>query len=247
VRSALSRLKGGGLAAAVPASPTITFALSDVVGDDPGTIASGPTVAAASPAEAQRILGRLDADVPAAVLAALEAGGRVRRRSGDAYTIVGGRTDAAAGAAAALRDAGVGVSVVSAPLEGEAAPAARNVIAAAGPHRATIHAGETTVTVSGDGNGGRNQEAALAAAIALDGSAGTTFLAAGTDGIDGTTEAAGAVVDEHTVPAAHRLGLEPEVFLARNDSGGFFATVPGQIVTGRTGTNVGDLWIVLRR
>jgi glycerate-2-kinase len=110
----------------------------------------------------------------------------------------------------------------------------------------SVFAGETTVDVMGRGQGGRNQEAALVAATLLDGSVGTWFLAAGTDGIDGTTGAAGAVVDGGTIERGRRAGLDAAASLDVNDSGSFFAELGEQIVTGPTGTNVGDLWLVLR-
>ncbi|MGA9597841.1 MAG: MOFRL family protein, partial [Acidimicrobiia bacterium] len=110
----------------------------------------------------------------------------------------------------------------------------------------SVFAGETTVTVTGDGVGGRNHEAALVAATLIDGRPDVWFLAAGTDGIDGITRAAGAVVDGGTVARGRAAGLDAGLALAHNDSGGFFAGLGEQLVTGPTGTNVGDLWMVLR-
>lgn len=110
----------------------------------------------------------------------------------------------------------------------------------------SVFAGETTVEVTGDGVGGRNQEAGLIAATLIEGRTDVWFLAAGTDGIDGTTSAAGVIVDGGTVARAVAAGLDPHRALERNDSGGLFAHLGEQIVTGPTGTNVGDLWLVLR-
>jgi hydroxypyruvate reductase len=107
--------------------------------------------------------------------------------------------------------------------------------------------GETTVTVSGVGRGGRNHEAGLAAAIAIDGDPDLVFLAAGTDGVDGDAGGAGVVVDGNTAATARHLGVDPDGHLERHDSGGFFDVVPGRLVTGPTGTNVGDVWLVGRR
>jgi glycerate-2-kinase len=108
-----------------------------------------------------------------------------------------------------------------------------------------VYAGETTVNVVGDGVGGRNHEAALTAAVILEGRPGLYFLAAGTDGIDGMTMSAGAIADGTTVARARTLGLSADSALERNDSGAFFADVGDQVITGATGTNVGDLWLVL--
>jgi glycerate-2-kinase len=109
-----------------------------------------------------------------------------------------------------------------------------------------VLAGETTVVVRGDGSGGRNQEAALAAALALDGSDDVAFLAAGTDGIDGPTPAAGGVVDGTSVERGRTIGLDATRALENNDSGSWLDAVGARLVTGPTGTNVGDLWIVVR-
>lgn len=246
VRSALSRIKAGGLAAAVQASPTVTFAISDVIGDDPATIASGPTVERDPASRAAEVIAQLGPAAPPAMTRALDHGDAVPRRSGDRFVIVAGRAQAAAGAAEALRGAGLHVDVDEEPLFGEARDVAGHVVRSAASARATVRTGETTVTVAGSGTGGRNHEAALAAALRLADRPGTTFLAAGTDGIDGSTHAAGAVVDAQTLDDAARLDVDAAARLADNDAGGFFATVPGQLVTGRTGTNVGDVWIVLR-
>jgi glycerate 2-kinase len=247
VRTALSRLKGGGLAGAAPAARVITLAISDVVGDDPATIASGPTVAR-DPREAAEVLRRWGVDdaVPAAVRRAVDDESGVERRSGELYVIVASRRQATEAASAWLEQR-CGLEVVTgADLVGEAREVARRLVVGAEPHRIAIHAGETTVTVVGDGRGGRNHEGALAAAIAIGDDPATVFLAAGTDGRDGTAEGTGAFVDASTVAVARELGLDPVEHLDRNDSGGFFDRVPGRIDVGPTGTNVGDLWLVAR-
>ena len=116
----------------------------------------------------------------------------------------------------------------------------------AAEHGITIFAGETTVKVAGSGRGGRNQEAALAAAQAIAGDRSTVFATLGTDGIDGPTEAAGAIVDGQTIARGTKLGLDPGRYLTDNDSGTYLAATGDLLITGPTGTNVGDLWIVAR-
>lgn len=249
VRRKLSRLKGGGLAAAIAPARLITLALSDVVGDRPEAIASGPTVQSADAADAaMRVVNSLGiaGDLPTAVVAALgaEAESSVAPRQHE-YTIVAGAATAAHAAAAEAEQRGVAATVVTTQLTGEAAEAAGEVLQLAG-QGLSVAAGETTVTVTGDGIGGRNHEAALAAATIIDGRKGVWFLAAGTDGIDGTTDAAGAIVDGGTVARSRAAGLDAGLALDRNDSGSFFRELGERIVTGPTGTNVGDIWLVLR-
>ncbi len=217
-RSRLSLLKGGGLARAIAPARVITLVLSDVVGDRLEVIASGPTV---------------------------ESG----EEDDPTVAIVGNAATAAAGAAEAARRLGKQAIVVDTTLTGEASRRAGDVIEHCRHAEGDlfVFAGETTVTVTGKGRGGRNQEAALAAAVHLDGTGDITFLAAGTDGIDGTTDAAGAVVDGDTVRRGTARGMNAVASLAGHDSGGYFAGSPERIVTGPTGTNVGDLWLVLRR
>jgi glycerate-2-kinase len=110
----------------------------------------------------------------------------------------------------------------------------------------TVFAGETTVIVTGEGRGGRNQEAALAAAREVAGDPSTVFAAMGTDGIDGPTEAAGAIVDGDTIARGKKLGLDVDLYLADNDSGTYLQATGDLLITGPTGTNVGDVWIVWR-
>ena len=135
--------------------------------------------------------------------------------------------------------------MVDTRLTGEASEAAGEVLER---RRGTlsVFAGETTVHVRGDGCGGRNQEAALVAATLIEGRPDLFFLAAGTDGVDGMSDAAGAVVDGTTLHRARARGLDASAALDRNDSGTFFSELGDQIVTGPTGTNVGDLWLVLQ-
>ncbi len=249
VRRHLSLLKGGGLAAAATPARLITLAVSDVVGDAPETIASGPTTHPDdSPGAALEVVVTLGltAALPAAVHAALKADppthGLLPVQD---YRIVAGGGPAAHAAAARAVRAGIRATVVDTQMTGDAADAAGEVLRRAGPGL-SVFAGETTVDVVGSGVGGRNQEAALTAATLIEGHSGVWFLAAGTDGIDGTTEAAGAVVDGGTIGRARRAGLDANRALDANDSGSFFEQLGERIVTGPTGTNVGDIWLVLR-
>jgi hydroxypyruvate reductase len=245
VRRGLSRLKGGGLAAATEAD-VLTLALSDVVGDEPSVIGSGPTVPnPTGPADVRRILGDRGVALSEAVERALAQTAPIDQVPGlRTYVVVGN----GAGAAAAVRSAaevhGLAARVLDTRLEGEARHAALKALERANGHRGlSVFSGETTVTVTGDGLGGRNQEAALAAALAIEGSA-TSFLAAGTDGIDGPTEAAGAIVDGGSRRRIRAVGIDPEESLERNDAHRALVASGDVFVTGPTGTNVGDLWLI---
>ena len=266
VRKHLSAIKGGWLGARA-AGPSATFAVSDVVGDDLSVIASGPTVADTSTfADALTMLGRFGGvrAYPAAVIARLEAGGRGEvaetPKRGDARlrraaaTVIGGREEAMKGAAAEAEARGYHVLRTDDAVVGEARSSAvshlRAVMArAAGAARpaCVVSSGETTVRVVGRGKGGRNQEFALALAAPL-ASTGAPVAAAsvGTDGVDGPTDAAGAIVDATTVERARaaRIGAA-ERFLQDNDAYAFFAALGDLIHTGPTGTNVGDLQVIL--
>lgn len=274
VRKHLSAIKGGHLAAA--ADQSFTLAISDVPSpfeDDPSVIGSGPTVADPTTyAQALAILLRAAAedaaDLPRAVLDRLERGasgdlaetpkpGDVRLNRSQ-YHIIGNRHHAMAGAAAAARDLGYRVHVMQDATSGEARHAAMRFvrkawqmsIAAADP-LCVIASGETTVRVRGGGRGGRNQEFALGMAQSLaDGRFMRPISAAaslGTDGIDGPTDAAGAIIDSSTVDRAIEAGLDiAEAFYA-NDTYPFFQRLNDLIVWGPTGTNVGDLHVFLCR
>ncbi|MDJ0952084.1 MAG: DUF4147 domain-containing protein [Acidimicrobiia bacterium] len=249
VRRRLSLFKGGGLAAAIHPARAITLAVSDVVGDAPEAIASGPTVDPRDePSAALHVVRRLDVEdqLPESVLRTLTAPPPQRGPvAPNEYRIVAGAARAAHAAAVAAESAGVPATVVDTRLTGDVPTAAGDVLTRAG-WGLSVFAGETTVDVVGDGVGGRNHEAALIVATLIAGRPGIWFLAAGTDGIDGTTDAAGSVVDGETVTRAISAGLDPDLALERNDSGGFFAELGERIVPGPTGTNVGDLWFVLR-
>ena len=268
VRKHLSQIKGGRLAAA--AARTITLAISDVhgpVADDPSVIGSGPTVGDPTTfAQALAIVQRVD-EVPTAVRSYLERGARGERPetvkpddvrlSRGTYEIIGNRQTAVDGAAASARALGYDVHVLPEPIDGEARDAsaaflrdARRAIAdsgvAARARHCVVGAGETTVTVTGDGLGGRNQEFALAAATGIASFGRPAVLAsAGTDGIDGPTDAAGALVDSTTLERARVAGVNWESTLAGHDAYHFFEPLGDLFVWGPTGTNVGDVQILL--
>ena len=249
VRRRLSLLKGGGLAAAIAPARLVTLLVSDVIGDIPAVIASGPTVDAQdSPDAAYEAvveLGLQDS-LPANVMTVLRS---VPRRQppppSQSLKVVASGAVAAHAAAGAAERSGLPAKVIDTRIAGDATAAAGEVLlrSLAG---VSVFAGETTVNVVGDGVGGRNQEAALVAATLIEGQPDVFLLAAGTDGIDGTTRAAGAIVDGSTVRRSQTAGYGISDVLERNDSGTLFAAIGDQIVTGATGTNVGDIWLILR-
>jgi hydroxypyruvate reductase len=266
VRKHLSAIKGGWLAARTSGSCR-TFAVSDVVGDDLSVIASGPTVPDSSTfADALDVLrrsGGVDA-YPAAVVAHLEAGGRGsvpetpkpgdRRLSRADAMVIGGRRDAMDGAAREAEARGYHVMRIDAAVIGEARVAARSHlravaarVAGVGRPVCVVSTGETTVHVTGRGKGGRNQEFALAAAAPLASLGVPAVIASvGTDGIDGPTDAAGALVDAATIARAQKGGLgAPDGYLDDNNAYAFFEALGDLIHTGPTDTNVGDLQVIL--
>lgn len=261
VRKHLMAAAGGRLALACPA-PILTLLISDVPGDDPSSVGSGPTVADPTTfADAVSVLERraLTASFPnVAAFLARGAQGQLPespkpgdQRLAHAHThVLGCSGDALAAAAAVARQAGFRPCEVTRTLRGEArtvgaALAALAEALAPGEATALLLAGETTVCVCGPGRGGRNLEVALSAACALADLPERCLLAAGSDGVDGTSPAAGAVVDGETLARATALGRDAAVALERNDAWGFFEGLPDAIVTGPTGTNVADLVFVL--
>ncbi len=260
VRRALSRIKGGGLARWAAPARVVTLALSDVVGDRPEAIGSGPTVPSPTgPGEALAVLRRtgVAARVPEVVAYLEESAGRGPEPDPPAglYRIVASNRHAAEAAAGAARERGFHVMVATTHLAGEAREAGRWIGGSAAsvvahglpfpPPACLIFGGETTVTVRGPGRGGRNQELALGAALALDGCRRAAVLAFATDGVDGSSGAAGALVTGESAARAAALGLSPERALAENDSRAFFETLGGAWGDGATGTNLNDLAIAL--
>lgn len=266
VRKHLSRIAGGQLARAAYPARVRALVISDVVGSPLDVIGSGPTVPDPTTyADALAVLRRREIAAPAAVLAHLQAGAAGERpetpKPGDALfartrtCVVARNRDALEGAAREAERLGWEARIVSDHLEGEAREAARAIVAEADraqaarasgdPPLALLWGGETTVTVTGRGRGGRNQELALAAALALDGRQGMLLAAFGTDGDDGPTPAAGAVVDGATAERGRAAGLDPEACLRENDSHTFLQAAGDLLVTGPTGTNVNDLVLVL--
>lgn len=262
VRKHLSLIKGGSLLARARV-PLVTLILSDVVGDDPATIGSGPTVADTSTfADALAVLRkyRIEGDVPRPVIDLLRAGvaGHVPETLKPAAAaersatcaVVGSNRQALAAAARAARAAGWEPYIEPQPLTGDTTRTARAFVRRVlarrrpGTNVCVLAGGETTVQVRGDGRGGRNQEFSLAIVDALAG-ARACILSAGTDGIDGPTPAAGAFVDGTTIARAEAAGLDSRQSLRRNDAYGFFAALGDLLVTGPTGTNVMDLKIAL--
>jgi hydroxypyruvate reductase len=262
VRKHLSRIKGGRLARAAFPARVFTLAISDVPGDAPDTIGSGPTVPDTTTlADARGYLEQYGIKPAAPVEAALADPANESPKPGDPafanseFILAGApkmALDAAAGALAAL---GYETMVLGDALEGEA----RDVASAhaslalearkAGRRTAILSGGELTVTIAGDGRGGPNQEYALALAIALDGAAGIHAMAADTDGSDGgsggTDDPAGAIVAPDTLSRALAKGQNAQVFLRKNDSTGFFEMLDDLIVSGPTYTNVNDLRVIL--
>jgi hydroxypyruvate reductase len=268
VRKHCSLLKGGQLARAAAPARVHALLLSDVIGDPLDVIASGPTAPDVSTfAEALAILDRfaLTARAPAAVVERLRRGARgeiaeTPKPDDPVFdlvtnTVIGNNALVVDAAAERARALGYTPHVLTRALEGEAREVARTLVdlarqvrAGRGPVAAPaclIAGGETTVTVRGAGSGGRCQEWALAAAIALEGTDGIVALAAGTDGTDGPTAAAGALADRESAGRARALGHDPRSRLAENDSNPVLAALGDLVVTGPTNTNLLDLYLLL--
>lgn len=268
VRKHISGIKGGQLARLASPAAVISLMLSDVIGDSLDVIGSGPTAPDSSTfASAWAVIEKygITSQVPATVAGRFRAGvaGRIAEtpKPGDdcfAKTqnlIVGSNRLAVDAAALKAKELGYRPVVLSTFIEGETreiasmhAAIAREALASGHPSKPPvcfISGGETTVTIRGNGLGGRNQEFALAAALALSGLPGVVALSGGTDGTDGPTDAAGAVADGATVQRALALGLDPAATLAGNDSYHFFEALGDLVKTGPTGTNVMDVRLLL--
>ncbi len=267
VRKHLSRVKGGQLARLADPARVVSLILSDVVGDPLDVIASGPTVADPTTfGDALAVLWkyRLEAQTPPALLRVLNNGAAgllpETPKAGDpalARTvnhILGGNRIALEHAARHARAQGLSVRIVTDRLEGPTETAAAEIVRTACEAQSDtrfpkptclLFGGETTLRVSGSGTGGRNQHLALQAALLLRGRRGITLLAGGSDGTDGPTEMAGAVVDGETCAAAERAGVDAEACLRAFDSYAFFKVAGGHVFTGPTRTNVMDLAVVI--
>ena len=262
VRKHLSRFKGGQLARAASPASVLTLALSDVIGDPLDVIASGPTAPDPTTfADAREVLARrgLAGRVPASIAARLDAGlrGEIEEtpKPGDRLfdrvtnVVIGNNTLIADAAVAAASRLGYRPHLLTRELQGEAREVARELVARARrlePPACLIAAGETTVTVKGKGRGGRCQEFALAAALEITPADRMTALAAGTDGSDGPTDAAGAIVDADSVTRGTRAGGDARRAMEENDAYRFLTASGDLIVSGATRTNLLDLYLVLR-
>jgi hydroxypyruvate reductase len=268
VRKHLSRIKGGRLAAACAPARVVTLTISDVPGDDPSVIASGPTVADATTcADAVAILQRYGIEVPGAIMSLLEQGALETPKPADAVFqgqqvhMIATPQQSLEAAAAAAREAGLDAHILSDEIEGESrevgkvhAALARAVAQRGQPFRrpcVILSGGETTVTVRKQppgtprGRGGRAGEFCLGLAQALQGQPGAWALAADTDGIDGVEDNAGAFVAPDTLQRALAQGMKVDSYLGRNDAYGYFHALGDLVVTGPTHTNVNDFRAIL--
>jgi hydroxypyruvate reductase len=262
VRRHLSGIKGGRLAAACYPARVLTLLISDVPGDDPINIASGPTVADPSTCtDALAIVRRYGIDLPPAARQLLESSAGESIKPGDPrlaraeVRMIATPQMALEAAAAVARAAGIPAHILGDALEGEArdvgkvlAGMATQVVKHGQPFTAPcvlLSGGETTVTVRGTGRGGRNVECLLAMGIALDGQAQVHALAGDTDGVDGQEEIAGALLGPDTLARAWALDIKPLELLANNDGHGFFEALGDSVVTGPTLTNVNDFRAIL--
>ncbi|TXD54577.1 glycerate kinase [Ralstonia sp. TCR112] len=262
VRKHLSSIKGGRLALACAPARVETLLISDIPGDDPTLIASGPTLPDATTcADALAVIDKYGIDVPEAVRRHLETGAGETPKPGDARFeghrshVIATAQHALKAAAAQARALGYEAHILSDSIEGEARDVAevhagivRQIVARNQPFTkpcVILSGGETTVTVRGNGRGGRNAEFLLALGVALDGLPGVHAIACDTDGIDGSEDNAGAMLTPDSLARAEALGLRAKQLLDNNDGYGFFDALGDLIVTGPTRTNVNDFRAVL--
>jgi glycerate 2-kinase len=258
VRRHLSSIKGGRLAQACGAAAVHTLVVSDVPGDDPAVVASGPTIADhSSPLEALAVLQRHRIDVPPAVLEVLHRTVVVQQKNDGLREVQVIATAELALNAAVLEAQRQGLAVINlgGAVEGESRDVAQAQAAMAkglrearapdGRPRLMISGGETTVTVKGNGRGGRNSEFLLSLALALQGQEGIHAIACDTDGIDGVEDNAGGLIDPNSLRRAGRLGLNPQALLDNNDAYAFLSALGDLITTGPTRTNVNDFRALL--
>lgn len=250
VRKHLSAIKGGRLARAAAPARLVTLAISDVPGDDPAVIASGPTVPDPTTyADARAIVAKYALRLPDAAASRIAAGEDETPKPGEAcfagtdLALVAAPIQSLEAAARLARDAGYAVEILGDAIEGEARDVAAVQAALARrarPGTVLLSGGETTVTVRGGGRGGRNAEFSLALALALDGAPGISAIACDTDGIDGTEDNAGCIVRPDTLARARAGGLDAAARLADNDAYGFFRALGDLVMSGPTLTNVND-------
>ncbi len=257
VRKHLSAIKGGRLAAAAHPARVVSLVISDVPGDDLAAVGSGPTVADPTTfAQARAIIAKYRIDVPASVIRHLERAIEETPKPGDprlarAETkLIASPQKSLEAAAAIARKNGITPIILGDSIEGEAREVGFVMAGIALQSRrfgqplpapcVVISGGETTVTVRGNGAGGRNVEYLLALALKLDGAEKITALAADTDGVDGAREIAGAFISADTLSRARAMGIDPWASLSNNDGHGFFEKLGDQIITGPTLTNVND-------
>lgn len=262
VRKHLSAIKGGRLALACAPARVVTLLISDVPGDDPGVIASGPTLPDPTTcAEALAILRKYRIDIPSRLEQHLDSGAGETPKPNDprfarnTHYVIATAQQALEVAAQTARTAGITPYILSDRMEGEArdvglvhAALARQIAARNQPFAAPcvlISGGETTVTVRGKGRGGRNAEFLLSLATALNGLPGVYAIACDTDGIDGSEANAGAIYLPESMAAAEKLGLRARAMLDDNDGFGFFSALGGLVVSGPTRTNVNDFRAIL--
>jgi hydroxypyruvate reductase len=262
VRKHLSRIKGGRLARHAQPSKLVTIAISDVPGDDPSAIGSGPTVPDPTTlADARAIVAKYKLQLPEAVTRALGEPGNESPKPGDPafansqFILAARPADAMKAAEAAVRAGGYDCISLGDRVEGEARDVAAThaglarELRAQGKHAVIISGGELTVTIRGKGRGGPNQEYALALAMEIDGMPAIAAIAADTDGTDGgagdAKDPAGAIIDGESVAQARARGLDPAAFLADNNSTGFFSALGGLLMPGPTYTNVNDFRAII--
>jgi glycerate 2-kinase len=262
VRKHLSLFKGGQFARAAAPATLVALILSDVIGDPLDVIASGPTAPDPTTfADALSVLARrgVGGQVPLPVRARLETGARGEiaetPKPGDpafkrvTNVVIGNNATVVEAAAAEARRLGYRTEILTRELQGEAREVARQLVARARgqvPHTCLIAGGETTVTVRGRGRGGRCQEFVLAAALELSSEDRLVVLAAGTDGSDGPTDAAGAIADATTITRGERGGRAARAALDDNDAYTFLSAADALVVSGPTNTNLLDVYVVLR-
>jgi len=262
LRKHLSRIKGGRLARHAYPARVATIAISDVPGDDPAVIGSGPTVPDPSTlADARVIVRKFKFDLPASIARALDDPANESPKPGDpifantTFALAARPADSLRAAEKQAAEMGYEIVSLGADVEGEArevaaahAKLARD-LQSQGRRAAILSGGELTVTMRGNGQGGPNQEYALALGLALEGMSAVAAVAGDTDGTDGgggsASDPAGAFVDGGTAARARRLGLDPAAFLANNDSTGFFRKLGGLLEPGPTYTNVNDFRCIL--